>query len=107
MSFKDQLAADAVNVFLNPNEFGEPVTYNGNSINAVVDVTKENEYGNTFVRRTGMSDLAEIAVLASDVPTPLAEDSVIIGTKNWQVARIIKSDNIIHVLELIGAEGVY
>lgn len=106
MTHKDHMTIDA-QTFFNVDEFAETVSYNGVDISAVVERGKTREDGNTF-SNDGEADRAEIWVLTSDVPKPAVSDVIVTtdGT-NWEVVRLVESDNTMHCLECITNESPY
>jgi len=95
MTLADQLSTD-LSVFFDADDFAQTITYNGASINALVDYGM---YGSGENART-----ARIIVKASDVAAPAYRDTVVIAGTTWRVFRdpdrevAVKGDG--HVWEL-------
>ena len=105
MSFKDQLAADAVNIFLNANEFAEEITYtpkgeSAKTIKAIVD-RKRSDAADQGLGRIAQNQ-AEISI-ANDATNGVAsvdkgDDEVsfpeVIGGPviSWSVIDILAMD---------------
>lgn len=104
MTLKDQMNDD-VSVFLNTEEFAKTVTYNGAEIKAVVVLEVDRDKGNTFSNR-GQSARAVISVACADVVSPQQGDRII-GDYDWQVARILETDEAMHKLECIANESPF
>ena len=96
MTLRDDINEDLGEHHFNTDEFAQAITYNGASINALVDYGMYDSGENA---RT-----ARIIVKASDVPSPAYRDPVVIGSDTWRVFRdpnrevAVKGDG--HVWEL-------
>lgn len=82
MTLKEQMEAD-LEVFFNPDEFGQTVTYDNGTdpaadILAVVDFDREGRYH---------ADYALIYLKASDVERPKYRDKITIDGRVWRVMR--------------------
>lgn len=84
MTLRATIAADLDDVFFDVDEFAESITYNGASIQAVV------EYGKQRVKDAIVFD-AEILVKVSDVPSPTYRDTVVIGGTTFKVLQVTGS----------------
>lgn len=100
----DIIQSDLDDVFFDTDEFAQSVTYNGTSIDALV------EYGvdltqsfNDGWQKSGAS-LVTIEVKASDVPSPAYQDAVIIGATTYAVSNVKSGDGYTWMLELITDE---
>lgn len=97
MSLRDQIAGDA-KIFLNPEEFGSPVTYHfedGTTVEtlAVIEKSTNNVEGSQF------ADLSDVYLLTSDVPEPGERDTFLNEGTTWHVDKVISIDaGITHVL---------
>lgn len=76
--FRDMITSDLDDVFLNTDEFAKAITYNGVSINAII------EYGKQKTKDSIMFD-AMITVKVSDVAVPVYRDVVVIGSDTYHV----------------------
>ena len=103
MTFKALMAQDALLVMFDTAEFAEVVTYNGASIQAIIELEQEQAPGNTFTNE-GEADRATIYVLTQDVPNPRRGDGIEIGKVIWEVARVIGTDLAVHTLSCIANE---
>jgi hypothetical protein len=90
-AFTDQLDAD-VTAFLNPDEFGQAVTYTpfgGSPVSTVVVTAmgEDLEEGPTSIRAA-----ARLFVSVADVPSPAYKDTVLIDGETWTVQRVLVND---------------
>lgn len=103
MSLKDIITEDVAKVFFNNDEFAERVVYNDRPLLAIISEGRERVQGNTF--GSGVeADRAEITVMTEDVPEPSKGDRIVVGSKEWEVARVKASDSTTHTLECIANE---
>ena len=96
MTFKTQMTSD-LSVFFDSDEFAETVTYNGESIEAVID------YGEDLDRieaGDAVAAMATIYVEVSDVADPDYRDTVVIGSDTWRVRNIVKGDGYVWKLDI-------
>lgn len=103
MTLKDQMFKDNA-IFLNLDEFGEVVEYNGQQIIAVIETGPDMEKGN-IITSEGTSSRAEAWVSVQDVSSPQPGDTILHSNVTWEVARILQSDPGLHRLELINNES--
>lgn len=103
MTLKDQIAAD-VAIFFNTDEFAEQVTYNGVSILVVPEIGETNQRGNGIVS-DGRSDKAYFWVEVSEVPNPVAGDTISHLSKTWSVVRVAEGDGGMYKLECVANES--
>jgi hypothetical protein len=118
MSFKDQIALDVAQVFLNPSEFADMILYNGKSIPANIMLGHDRDKGNTFTE-TGQAARACFWVSAADVSEPAACDTiqvqevaflspffpVNIKDVKWQVSRVLVTEGGMHKIEATTSES--
>lgn len=91
--------------FFNINEFAEQVEYNWEIIMAIPEIGESNTKGN-MVSSEGSSDKAYFVVKTKDVPTPSPGDTIRFQG-DWQVVRIVESDNLTHRLECVANESPF
>lgn len=103
MTLKDQIAKDN-SIFLNTDEHGDLVQYNGVEIVAVIETGPDLEKGNVFTSE-GTSSRAEAYVSVQDVPSPKSGDTILHNGVTWEVARVLQTDSGLHRLELISEES--
>ena len=96
MTFKEQLATD-MDVFFNPDEFGEAAVYNGVDITVVEADASERSSGIPgFV-----TPVFAVYVKASDVARPKAGDAVTFRGVSCRVASYPQSEGGMWLVELI------
>lgn len=105
MSLRDVMGADAP-IFFNRDEFAEEAEYNGLPVEVILETGQDRQSGNTF-ESTGQAARATCWIQAQDVERPEPLDKLVINEIEWQVARVLESNNGIHCLELIGREVVW
>lgn len=103
MSLKEQMKNDFNSLFLNEDEFGERVTYEGTEIIALFNFHSSMEEGNIY-GNDGRSSRATITISVDDIPNPKQGDKIVRDEVTWEVARKLVSDSISHKLELITDE---
>lgn len=91
MNLKEFMAQDAA-VFLNANEMGSTVFYNGAEITAIVELEADREDGNTFVN-DGQSARAIIHIARADVPSPKQGDKVVFYNQSNSQDYIVGDDS--------------
>lgn len=100
MSFATQKTADLA-VFFNTAEFAETITYNGASINAIVELGLEDEFSKNVMSR------GRITVKRSDVLVPAYRDAVVYRSNTYRVYQdsdkniAISGDNEIWTLPIM------
>ena len=93
------MAADA-DVFFNQDEFADPATYNGDSIKIVPEIGLTLQSGDT-IQSNGSSDRAVFYIKTTDVSDPAGGDLISHKGKNWEVVRLIESDETTHSVECV------
>jgi len=94
MTLKSNMAT-ALDVIWGTDYFGETVTYDGESITAIVDYGQELDDGPASAMAK-----CEIEVKVADVASPAHRDPVVIGSDTWRVEHVIESDWYSHRLAL-------
>ena len=96
MGIRDNMEAALDNLF-STDGLGESITYNGDSITAIVDPSKD-VLDETSGHRRVIRRSIEVGV--SDVATPAYRDAVVIDSETWRVLEIEASDWYSHTLIL-------
>ena len=104
MTLKDVMKQD-VDIFLNLDENGDDVQYNGQEITAVVDVEESFENGNIHTNN-GQTARATAFISVEDVPKPTQGDTLVHQETTWTLARVVSSDSALHQIEFISDERV-
>lgn len=95
MTLKTDITADLDDVFFDTDEFAEEITYNGASINAIV------EYGVNLTHGETAAAQAQILVKKADVSAPQPRDTVVIGSTTYTVQSTLKGDGYTWTLNLV------
>lgn len=103
MSIKGLQEFDASILF---TDFGEPVTYQGVGIDAVIEFGEDRAAGNTFVS-DGQAARVTLWVRDSDVTSPQEQDRVVFAGETWRVARILERLPGMFCLELTGRQTAW
>lgn len=92
MNFKEQMEWDAEHIHLNTDEFAEPITWQGDSIDAEIIREGEGE-GETYSEdNIGVAvEICTIHVLARLIKRPKAHKAYEFNGDEWMVSRV-KSD---------------
>jgi hypothetical protein len=85
-------------------DFGASVTYEGESITAVVEYGDNRAAGNT-VSSDGQAARATLWIKASDVSEPVPLDKVVVDGETWWVVRISERHSGVFCLEATGNEA--
>lgn len=94
MTLAAQITSDLATVF-DTDEFAQAVTYNGTSINAIVDYGEDQDTNDA-----DSITKATIFVKVSNVTLPVYRDTVIINSITWEVLNIAEGDGYIWKLNL-------
>lgn len=99
MSLRDQMASD-LSIFFNTDEFGETISYNGQSFVAIVDRLAQPSFdGNNT------ATYADVMMKSTDVPNIAYQDIVQFDSYTWIVEHIQKSDRYTVLLKVRRKEG--
>lgn len=98
MTLKTDMA-DALDDLYDSDELGEPVVYNGLTVQALVERGLDPDDKGTEV-----VDRAVIEVRVADVAAPAYRDPVVFSGQTWRVLRILNSDFHSHRIELMANE---
>tara|TARA_R100001530_G_scaffold133847_4_gene107828 strand:+ start:934 stop:1287 length:354 start_codon:yes stop_codon:yes gene_type:complete len=81
-----QILLDRANVFLNTGDFAETITYEGNSITAIVDIGEEEVVDD--VGRTTKEIRGTVTVSTSDVSNPAPGDTWVHNSITYTVENV-------------------
>ncbi len=104
MGFKDEVAND-IATFLNREEFGEPVLYNGVEITAIPTIGINWEKGN-LISTEGSSARATFSVSVTDVLVPEQGDQIEYAGV-WTVVKTLYTKAGMHRIACTSSESVY
>ncbi len=106
MSLKDIMADDVDDIFFDENENAEPITYDGTPMLAIPNIGAYPERGNEYSQE-GSAARATFEIKAALVPDPRPGAEIVHSGKAWQVAKLLQSDGLVHVLLCTGQESVF
>lgn len=78
--FQDMITDDLDDVFFNTDEFAQTITYNGESVSAIVQYGPRRRSADQIV-----SCDAWITVKTADVSSPAYRDTIVIGSNTYKV----------------------
>jgi hypothetical protein len=100
MSLLDDIVAVGMEAWFDTDFMASLCTYKGASIPAHFNRSEAE-----VMNASGRGERAELEVRASDVPTPVYRDAVVVAGVTWYVLRLISSDGFSHRLELYRDEN--
>lgn len=100
MTFKESIASDLANVFLNDDEFADEIIYtpsgaSPSTIKVVIQYGQEDNPG-----RGTVSSVADVLVSKADISNPQYGDKITIGSDIWSVITVLAKDSCVSQISI-------